>query len=305
MAKSKNLTSPHLVLRTYEELRQYVRAFAQGHLNALVLTGNPGLGKSRELKTALVPGACLIEGNTTAFGMYLRLFEAADLPVLIDDVDSLHCDRDAVRLLKCLCQSDPVKTISWNSEARTLTKRNIPRQFSTTSKVAIIANDWRQVNLDIAALEDRGHRIEFAPDAAEVHRQVADWFWDQEVFDFVGRRLPLIQRPSFRHYLRAAELKQAGIDWRLSVLASCMSGKPLIVAQLKANAKYASEEQPAQAFVEAGHGCRASYFNLAKKLTPCVESPQVTVRGQRPEAEKPLLEILDVLAKRYGGLGTG
>jgi hypothetical protein len=305
MAKSKNLTSPHLVLRTYEELRQYVRAFAQGHLNLLLLTGNPGLGKSRELKSALGPDACVIEGNTTAFGMYLRLFEATDLPVLIDDVDSLHRDRDAVRLLKCLCQSDPVKTISWNSEARTLTKRNIPRQFSTTSKVAIIANDWRQVNLDIAALEDRGHRIEFAPDAAEVHRTVADWFWDQEVFDFVGQRLPIIQRPSFRHYLRAAELKQAGMDWRLSVLASCASGKLLIVALLKANDKYASEEQRAQAFVAAGHGCRASYFNLAKKLPPRVESSQVTVRGQRPEAEKPLLDILDLLAKRHGGLGTG
>ena len=150
MAKSKNPTPPGLALKTYEDLSKYTRAFAQGHLNLMILTGNPGLGKSRELKAALGPDACVIEGSTTAFGMYLRLFEASDMPVLIDDVDSLHRDRDAVRLLKSLCQSDPVKTVSWNSDSRTLVKNNIPRHFSTTSKVAIIANDWRQLNLDIA-----------------------------------------------------------------------------------------------------------------------------------------------------------
>jgi len=305
MAKSKSLISPRLVLRTYDELHQYVRAFAQGHLNLLILTGNPGLGKSRELKDALGLDACVIEGSTTAFGMYLRLFEAADMPVLIDDVDSLHRDRDAVRLLKCLCQSDLVKTISWNLDARTLAKKNIPRQFQTTSKVAIIANDWRQLSVDIAALEDRGHRLDFDPDAAEVHRQVAGWFWDQEVFEFVGRWLPLIQRPSFRHYLGAAELKQAGLNWKESVLARCVSGKLLIVAQLKASGTYTTEEQRVQAFVAAGHGCRASYFNLARKLPPLVESPPLTLRGQPPESEKPLLGILDLLARRQGKLGHG
>ena len=45
-----------------------------------------------------------------------------------------------------------------------------------------------------------------------------------------------------------------------------MSGKLLVVAQLKANDQYASEEDRVRAFVAAGHGCRASYFNLAKKL---------------------------------------
>ena len=155
--------------------------------------------------------------------MYLRLYAAADLPVLIDDVDSLYRDRDAVRLLKCLCQTDPSKTISWNSDARTLVKKNIPSQFQTTSKVAIVANEWQQSNKDVLALEDRGHLIHFDPDAAEVHRKVAEWFWDQEVFDFLGERLQLIQQPSFRHYIAAAELK-AG---RTGMEGGCASPLPV------------------------------------------------------------------------------
>ena len=295
MAKSKSLAPQPLVVRTYEELDRYVRAFIQGHLGLLILTGNPGLGKSHGLKTALGPNACVIEGNTTAFGMFLLLHAAADLPVLIDDVDSLYRDRAAVRLLKCVCQSDPVRTISWNSDARTLVKKNIPSQFQTTSKVAIVANDWRRLNKDILALEDRGHLLHFDPNAAEVHRKVAEWFWDPDVFDFLGERLQLIQQPSFRHYIVAAELKQAGLNWREAVLARCLSGKLLVVAQLKASTEYATEERRAQAFIEAGHGCRATYFNLATKLPPLAEFPRLTLRGTRPDAGKPLQDIIGLL----------
>jgi hypothetical protein len=305
MAKSKNLTSPPLVVRKYDELMKYVGAFAAGYLNLLILTGNPGLGKSRLLKAALGPGACVIEGNTTPFGMFLRLFEAIDMPVVIDDVDGLSQNRDAVRLLKCVCQSDPVKMVSWNSDARTLAKKQIPTQFRTTSKIAIIANEWRQLGLDVAALEDRGHLIHFDPDAAEVHRKAAEWFWDQQVFDFIGQRLAWIERPSFRHYVAAAELKQAGLNWKEDILARCLSGKLLVVAQLKASDACSNEADRVNVFIERGHGCRATYFNLARKLPPLVEPDRLTLNGAPSAVRKPLEELTELLKKRHGRLGRG
>jgi hypothetical protein len=42
------------------------------------------------------------------------------------------------------------------------------------------------LNADVAALEDRGHVLVFEPTALEVHHQAAGWFWDQQIFDFVG-----------------------------------------------------------------------------------------------------------------------
>ena len=154
-------------------------------------------------------------------------------------------------------------------------------------------------------LEDRGHLIHFAPDAAEVHGKVAKWFWDQEVFDFLGERLQLIQQPSFRHYIAAAELKEAGLEWREAVLARCLGGKLLIVAQLKASTEYATEERRAQAFSEACHGCRATYFNLAKKLPPPIDLPPLRVRGTSPEARKSPTDIIELPKRRQRGLGNG
>jgi hypothetical protein len=305
MRKSNNPPKQHLLVRSYDLLDEIIQGFAQGHLGLLILTGPPGVGKSHAVKAALGPAACVIEGNATAYGVYTRLYEAVDLPVLIDDIDSLERNRDMVRLLKCVCQSSPIKTVRWNSDPRTLAQRGVPDQFETSSRVAIIANDWKQSNKDVLALEDRGHLVQFAPNAAEVHRKVATWFWDQEVFDFFGERLQLIHRPSFRHYSAAVELKTAGLSWKDFALGRLLTGKLLAIAQLKASSRYQTEEERVQAFIDAGHGCRATYFNLAKKLPPPMELSSLRVRGTSPEAQKSPMDILELLKRRQRGLGNG
>lgn len=307
MKKSKNPTRSPLIVRTYAELRRYAEAFVAGHLNLLILTGCPGVGKSRIFKLLAGEDACWIDGHATAFGMYMKLYGLRGRPVVIDDVDDLHQNRDAVRLLKSLCQTDREKTISWNSGTRLLDEQGIPHRFQTTSKTAIIANDWQRLNLDVEALEDRGHVVHFAPDAFEVHRQAAEWFDDQEVYDFIGSKLTVFAQPSFRHYVTAAELKRAGLDWKGATLGRCLSGKLLIVAQLKADADYATEEDRARAFVAAGHGCRATYFNIAKKLPQGVQLPQVVLKPAVPatEALADLPSMVEFLKSRYRQLGHG
>ncbi len=103
-------------LTSYSELDRYVRAFVGGAFNLLVLVGDPGLQKSRAVCDAL-PDACWIEGHATALGIYMRLWEHRDEPVVIDDVDSLYSNRAAVRLLKTLCQTERRKAVAWESDA--------------------------------------------------------------------------------------------------------------------------------------------------------------------------------------------
>lgn len=289
MGQSKNPTRSPLRLVSYAELHRFVGAFREGHLNLLIVIGGPGLGKSQILKQALGNDVCWIEGHTTAFGMYCRLHEHRHRPVVIDDVDDLHHDRDAVRLLKSLCQSDREKSIAWNSGTRQLDQRGIPHQFATTSRTAIVANDWRRLNLDVEAVEDRGHVIQFVPTALEVHLQAAKWFADQEVFDFIGRRLSFIEQPSFRHYVSTAELKRARLDWRGAMLSRCLTGKKLVVAQLKADGRFATEEERAQAFVAAGHGCRATYFNVARKLPAATDPPPLLLKSAKKKVRRRLI----------------
>ena len=179
----------------------YARAFAAGHLNLLMLCGEPGLGKSQCFRRALGAKVCWIDGNASAFGIYLLAHEHRNQPMVLDDVDGLYRDRQGIRLLKALCQTDQVKTVSWQTAAAR--RAGVPRQFATTSRVAIIANQWTALNADVAALEDRGHCLSFAPSALEVHRQAAGWFWDQDIFDVVAAHLHLIDQPSLRTYVLA------------------------------------------------------------------------------------------------------
>ena len=200
--------------------------------------------------------------------MYCRLFEHRDEVIVLDDVDSLYADRAAVRLLKCLCQTERQKTLAWHSYAKALEREDIPRKFTTESRVLIIANVWKTLNSNVTAIEDRGHVLLFEPSPLEVHSRVAQWFWDQEVFDFVARHLHLIAEPSMRHYLAAWELKQAGFDWRSRLLERwATDDRTVLVAQLKADPSYVSEEDRVRAFKEKGGGCRQTYFAHAEKIS--------------------------------------
>src|SRR5208283_3689539 len=157
-ATKRHRGHPHKVLHlsTYDRLEAYLRAFAQGHFNLLILVGAGGLAKSRSVRSVLNGKACWIEGNATPFGMYVKLYRHRDQFVVIDDVDALYADRSGVRLLKCLCQTEEEKSVAWHSDARSLERQGVPREFKTKSRVVIISNDWKTLNKNVAALQDRG-----------------------------------------------------------------------------------------------------------------------------------------------------
>ena len=298
---------PHaLRLTTYDELEAYVSAFADGHLHLLLLFGPPGVGKSRVVRQSLDSHVGWISGQATPLGIYLEAYEHRHRPLVLDDIDGLYADRSGIRLLKALCQTEPVKTLGWHTLTPILELRQVPQQFTTRSRVALIGNDWKTLNADVAALEDRGHVVFFEPTALEVHRQAAGWFWDQEIFDCVAAHLHLMSRHSLRSYRQAWELKRAGLDWRRAILSRCLTGPALLTARLKADASFPSEAARVQAFIAAGGGCRATYFHHARKLRSPAAVPKITLANSAPPAaQTPTSNLLDDLRKRYGPLGNG
>ena len=255
-----------IILRTYAALESYVRAFAKGHINLLILVGPPGLAKSRTVRAILQENASWIEGNATAFGMYLQLYRNRDRFVVIDDVDSLYSDRNGIRLLKCLCQTEEEKAVGWHSAARSLEKAGVPREFITRSRVVIICNDWRTLNRNVAALQDRGHVLVFRPTAEEVHSKAGEWFRDAEILEWFGANLHRIPEPSLRLYLRAAELRRAGIDWTSCLPITPENLRIRLARELRADRSHATEESRVKAFVALGGGCRATYFNYVRRI---------------------------------------
>ena len=306
MAKSQSLPSHAVRVAIFTELEQYVRAFADGHLNLLMIFGPPGVGKSHCVRQALGGQVCWIGGQATPFGIYLKAYEHRHESIVLDDVDGLYADRSGIRLLKALGQTERTKTLFWQSDAPTLERRGIPRQFTTTSRVALVGNAWKTLNADVAALEDRGHLLLFEPTPLEVHLQAARWFWDVEIFDFVAEHLHFFAQHSLRTYHHAWELKQAGLDWRQGVLSRCLQGTALEVAKLKANRAFTSEAERVRAFVQSGSGGRATYFRHARKLRPLANKPKIALTRMTPPVDASgQADHLDRLRRRFGRLGNG
>jgi hypothetical protein len=156
--------------------------------------------------------------------------------VVIDDVDSLYADKNGIRLLKCLCQTEEEKAVAWHSAARSVEREGIPREFVTRSRVVIICNDRRTLNRNMAALQDRGHVLVFDPTAAEVHRKTGEWLTTEpDVYQWFGEDLHLVREPSMRLYLRAAELKRARMDWMEVLPRAPENPRQRLVAELAAD----------------------------------------------------------------------
>lgn len=272
-------------LTTYSELERFVDAFRQGHLRSVLLLGPPGIGKSQTVRQALGDHAGWICGNASPFGIYLHAYEHRNRPLVLDDIDELNRSPAGVRLLKALCQTDAVRTVSWQSAAQSLERYEVPRQFETSSPIILIANEWASLSLNVQAAEDRLQIFAFEPTVFEIHQQAGRWFDDDEVFAFIGAHLAFIQDLSFRTYVRIAELKRAGFDWRELLLRQVLSGAAAAVARLKADLSFPTEEARARAFVSEGHGCRATYYNHARRLMTIATA--ATTERLRPATDPP------------------
>src|SRR5262245_21113534 len=266
--KRRRHGKPHKAVQvtTYDRLGEYLRAFAEGHFHLVILVGTGGVGKSRSVRAVLDGKGCWIEGNATPFGMYVKLYRHRDEFVVIDDVDALYADRSGVRLLKCLCQTEEEKAVAWHSDARSLERQGIPRQFATQGRVVIIANDWKTLDQNVAALQDRGHVLLFQPSAAEVHRKAGTWFDDPEIYEWFAANLHRVREPSLRHYVRAKELKAAGMDWTEVLASEAENPRARLAAEILASATYGGMAERVKAFIEQGGGCRATFFNCRRYL---------------------------------------
>jgi hypothetical protein len=115
-------------------------------------------------------------------------------------------------------------------------------------------------------LQDRGHVLVFQPSAAEVHAQAGLWFQDEEIYQWFGQNLHRLREPSFRHYVRAGELKAAGMNWREVLDEDADNGRARLAAEIRSSPVYQTTMDRVRAFVQQGGGCRATYFNHVRYL---------------------------------------
>ena len=238
-------------------------------------------GKSESVKRALSlpdPTAVMavnatssplyVEGHMQPFGLYRQLWDCRNQPIVLDDLDRLYADPDCVRLLKPLCNTVKNKRLHWLTNL-TMNDGVVPSSFTTTSSVILVTNEWKSLNPNVRALEDRAIILHFDPPNEEVHRKVGEWFDDAEVYTFLGQILAIVPTISMRHYCKGSQLRRAGmVDWRTSLLKMVIPDvRDACLVAVQLDPRWRSEQQRVEHFMATTKCSRATYFRIKARLT--------------------------------------
>jgi len=276
--RSRSPSVPREVIRltAYAHLDLYLSKFARGELGLVLLLGRHGTGKSESVRRTLAvtegagkPDARVlyVEGHMQPFGLYRQLWDYRNQPVVLDDLDRLYADPDCVRLLKPLCNTVREKRLHWLTNL-TMNDGELPPSFTTSSSVILVANEWKSLNPNVRALEDRAIILHFCPGNEDVHQKVGEWFDDPEVYDYLGRLLPTIPAISMRHYCKGSQLRRAGlIDWRTSLMQMVLpDGRATCVLAMQHDPSLATEVERVAKFIAITGASRATYFRIKATL---------------------------------------
>lgn len=274
-----------IVVTNYHDLGRYLFKFAEGSLDLVLLLGQPGIGKTEAVKQALcIDGdsqgqALYVEGHAQPFGLYQQLWRYRDRPVVLDDLDRLYANPDCVRILKPLCNTRRRKRISWLSNAVAAVPE-LPTEFTTDSNVILIANEWRTINSNVRALEDRSIILWFSPTPREVHRKTAEWFRDDDVYRFIGSYLPHIPQLSMRYYDKGRRLREAGFqDWQKSLLQMMLPDRlAAVVAGLQLDPRWKTDAQRIDQFIAETGSSESTYYRAKKRLPQPTDPPPNMLR---------------------------
>ncbi len=256
-------------LTEFDTLRFFATRFGQGLYNCLIFVGPPGRLKSSIIEEETKGAAHLISGHATPFEVFCEAQEHKDQLLVIDDADGLYREATGQRLLKNLTNPKSPKSVYWTSDAPK--SRGLAKVFQTTSKVCIIDNAWNAQNEHIGALEDRSRLFLFDPPPSEVHREMERqaWFHDDEIYGFIGENLCFLAELSARTYVKAAEAKEAGENWREYLLKASVERHDLALLLLEYDHGWRDRpvEEKAQEWCRRTGKSRGTYFNRKRSLS--------------------------------------
>ena len=238
-----------ITVTTYAELHAMATKFAQGRIKLLVVLGEPGKGKSYTVRNAIqaqqptqdeqllyalnislenilgtldpeytpqeipITGApFVVKGVCSPVSFHIGVFDANGAGVLIDDADDFFGNAQNREQARHLAESEKHKLMIHDKFATQL--EDVPKAYYTTSPVCIIRNVWDSSDPINRAIEDRGIFIYFDPTWEEWYQHCGTWFWDQEIFDYVWNRIPLMAEPSIRLLTNAYDMKVADLNWK-------------------------------------------------------------------------------------------
>lgn len=220
----------------FDFTEQLVTMVATGQTASTILVGEGGLGKSytviKALKAAgmqdvseMEPGAIIaprtafrvIKGFSTAKGLYRMLYENKNSIVVLDDVDSLLKDPDALNLLKGALDSYDKRIISWNTN---VADDGLPRSFEFTGGVVFISNiridkidqalRSRSMVVDLTmTMDEKIERMETIMAAPEFMPEV-DMSYKEDALKLINQYRDVAKEISMRTLIKVTKIRTSG-----------------------------------------------------------------------------------------------
>lgn len=247
----------------------YVEKFAQGKIPFLIIVGPTSTGKSEAIRE-VIKKVVMVDGNISLINFYEKLCDFKDWHFVLDDLPpKFYKDDDCNAILKALTNST---TSTPDGNVVRYDKQSVSQtEIVTKSRVILIANSWANASPHVKALEARAITLMFEPTNYEIHKEVAKWFNDQEVYDYIYELLPLMDRNNMRLYVTGKTLKSAGVDWQTSILQMVTSDKAVQLFLQMRDRVFKSETVRARAFARELGVSERTYWRLKKKLEKTVD----------------------------------
>ena len=238
-------------------LDEMAEAVSTSKIRAMIVSGPPGIGKSFGVERALekqnifedISGSArkfeVVKGAMSAIGLYKKLYEHSSKGhvVCFDDCDAILYDDLALNLLKAALDTGKKRTLSWNTESRTLMAEGMPNSFEFNGGVVFITNikfdnvkskklqDHLQalqsrchyLDLTIDSMRDRMLRIRQICGAGMLEKYAMPKETEEELIQFIFENKHKLREISLRMVLKIADLWKMAPD-RYQQLASstCM-----------------------------------------------------------------------------------
>lgn len=246
----------------FQILDDMTKAVKAGHVRAMIVSGPPGVGKSFGVEQVLSKHDVfanvaqdnklkkyeIVKGAMSAIGLYKKLYEYSDTKsiVVFDDCDSILLDDISLNILKAALDSSKKRTISWNTDSKSLRMEGVPQTFEFKGGCIFITNikfenvRSKKLKDHLAALESRCHYLDLTIDTERekmlrIKQIVNDGmlteynfntFEQDAIVDFIDTNKKRMRELSLRMVLKVADLKKSmPTSWQQVAEVTCMRSK--------------------------------------------------------------------------------
>lgn len=147
----------------FDILSELTESALEGDTRSLIVSGPPGLGKSFTVEEKLrewdenADRYSIVKGFVKMTGLFKLLWKHRDegQVIVFDDADSIFNDDATLNMLKAVCDTTEVRTVSYLSEYEMFDEdgEKLPKKFEFNGTIIFITN------LDFDVMIDKGHRL--------------------------------------------------------------------------------------------------------------------------------------------------